>query len=532
MSKKTIRKKDVPDKLPGGRTDNPPLTMSPVNDIVNVSPYVEYGRSGVRRFGMFVLDDLLQELQSSFRSVQVYREMADNDPAIGSMLFAIKMLCRAVDWYVTPASDNEADIRAKEFLWQCMNDMETTWGDVINEILSFITYGWAVCEVVYKQRLGPDQSDPSKRSKYNDGLIGWRKISLRSQHTLYGWIFAEDGSGDVVAMRQLSPPDFKIIDIPLSKCLHFRTETTRGNPEGRSILRNCVRPWKFKQQIEVLEGIGIERDLAGLPVVRIPSRVIVGQDPESRAAYQQYIDLATNIRRDSQEGIVLPSDVYDGTSIRMYDIELVSSSGSRQINTNEVISRYNTQILSTMLADFISLGHDASGSKSMIQTKVDVFKGAIEAFLDIIAEVFNRVAVPMLFKLNPEISDGITGYPIIQHEHIMGPDIEVLGSYLRALKYSGVPIAVTNELLRYLYSIVGMPEPSVDADDLRRAMILDKLLLDGKIPPEEGNILEMPDVQSDEVRGIPSSGIPGRKPVSRPLDASREEDSERDEEES
>jgi len=443
---------------------------------------------------MFVLDDVAQELQSSARAMQIYREMADNDATIGAMIFAVKMLCRSVKWYVDPASNNPEDLEAAKFLESCMNDMEVPWQDLITEILSFLVYGWALEEVVYKQRLGPDNDDPSKRSKYNDGLIGWRKISLRGQQTLFGWVFAEDGSGDIIAMRQLSPPDFKMIDIPLSKCLLFRTEVGRNNPEGRSILRNVVRAWKFKQNVEVIEGIGIERDLAGLPVVKIPAKVIIGKDndPEMRAIYDEYISLATNIRRDAQEGIVLPSDVFEGTTVPMYEIQLLSSGGSRQIDTNEVIRRYDTQILSTILADFIMLGHENIGSRALAISKVGVFTSAIEAFLDIIADVFNRQAIPALFKLNPSFK--IVEYPKIVHETLFGSDLEVLSAYLRALKYAGVPISVTNNMLRFLYSAAGLPDPEKDADELRDEQLKEEMLLNGLISPENVDTnIDLPD---------------------------------------
>lgn len=203
--------------------------------------------------------------------------------------------------------------------------MERPWVDVINEALSFLTYGWAVQEIVYKTRAGPEEQDPSKHSNYEDNRMGWRKISLRSQTTLFGWQFAEDGSNDVVAMRQLSPPDFRMTDIPLVKCIHYVTDSSKGSPEGRALLRNCVVSYKMRHNLEMVEGQGTERDLVGYPVLRIPGAVINGETDDERAAYAEYQSLITGIRRDSSEGVILPSDTFkdeDGrpSSIRQYDI--------------------------------------------------------------------------------------------------------------------------------------------------------------------------------------------------------------------
>jgi hypothetical protein len=461
----------------------PALTTPPVNDIYRYSPSVELGRTGLRRFSLFVLDDFLQELQSSTKAVQIFREMADNDSTIGAMLFAVKMFCRSVDWYTVPASQSAEDLEAQKFLDECMNDMELPWIDVINEALTFLTYGWALSEVTYKQRLGLEQKDPSKHSKYNDGRVGWRKISLRSQTSLFGWIFAEDGTGDIVAMRQLSPPDFKLIDIPLSKCLLFRTETTKNNPEGRSILRNAVRAWKFRQNIEIIEGIGVERDLAGLPIVKIPSKLITGQDADSIAAYNLYKSLATNIKRDAEEGIVIPSDCYEGTSNPQYELRLLSTGGSRQFDTNQIITRYNTQILATILADFILLGHENIGSYALAATKTNTFMVALQAFLNVIAEVFNRFAIPQLFALNPDIK--IKDFPRVEHEDTAGADLNVLGNYLKSLKLAGVPIAITDEMLKHLYSVAGLPDPTQGAEEIKQEQLMQELLLRGSVMPDE-----------------------------------------------
>ena len=107
-----------------------------------------------------------------------------------------------------------------------MDDMQSTWVDTVSEILSFLTYGWSLHEIVYKRRMG-NTRDTRTRSKYSDGLIGWAKLPIRSQETLYQWEY--DEADNLVGMTQMPPPDFGLLTIPMSKALLFRTK-----------VRNCL----------------------------------------------------------------------------------------------------------------------------------------------------------------------------------------------------------------------------------------------------------------------------------------------------
>ena len=227
----------------------------------------EIGRIGQRRYGGTIYEEFLHELRGK-RGIEVYREMSENDDVVGAILFAIEMLIRQCDWNVEPGGDTAKDREAAEFVKSCMDDMQDTWIDTISEILSFLTYGWSFHEIVYKRRMG-NTKDSKTKSKYTDGLIGWKKLPIRAQETLYRWEYDEEDN--LRGMTQQPPPYFCTYTIPMEKALLFRTKSRKGNPEGRSILRNAYRSWYFKRRIQEIEGIGIERDLAGLPVIHAPA---------------------------------------------------------------------------------------------------------------------------------------------------------------------------------------------------------------------------------------------------------------------
>ena len=146
----------------------------------------------------------------------------------------------------------------------------------------------------------------------------------------------------------------------------FRTRSRKDNPEGRSILRNAYRSWYFKRRIQEIEGIGIERDLAGLPVIHAPEGIDIWDETMEdytriRAGMESMVK---SIRRDEMEGVVLPHG---------FELELLSTGGTRQFDTNAIIERYDTRIAMTVLADFIFLGHQQNGSWALSSDKTELF---------------------------------------------------------------------------------------------------------------------------------------------------------------
>ena len=407
----------------------------------------ELGRVGVNRYGGIFYEEFLPEL-SGKRGVAIYEEMANNDATIGVILFAIKMLIRQVNWRVQAAGKEKKDVEAAEFVESCLYDMQNTWTDTISEILSFLTYGWSVHEICYKRRMGR-KKDPRLDSKYSDGLIGWLKLPIRAQVSLYEWEY--DSHDNLTAFVQMPAPDFDIIRIPVEKLLLFRTESHKDNPEGRSVLRNAYRSWYFKKRIEEIEGIGIERDLAGFPVLTAPDGIDVWAKGNEALLFKCN-EFVSNIRRDAMEGLTIPAG---------WKLELLSTGGSRQFDTSQIIERYDTRIAMTVLADFLFLGHEKSGSWALSSDKTELFSMAIGAYLDIICETFNRKAIPALIDLNAKNFEGISDYPELVHGDIETQDLSKLGAYLKDMTGIGL-ITPDDELENYLREQAGLPEKLED----------------------------------------------------------------------
>ena len=398
------------------------------------------GTTGLQKYGSQIYEEFLPELRWP-RAGKVYQEMADNDSVVGSILYLAEMLIRGAKWSVEAAGKSEEDLAAAKFLESCMNDMEVSWAATITEVLSMMTYGFSLHEIVYKVRRGKEETNPRYYSKYNDGRIGWRCLPIRSQRSIAEWNYTADNV--LESVTQESDVGNKVVKIPMSKALLFRTKVSRDNPEGRSLLRNAYRSWFFKKHFEEIEGIGIERDLAGFPVLTAPADMDLWNEEDAYmvALRNRAEQVVSSVRRDSEEGLLLPHG---------WDLKLLTSSSSRQINIGETINRYDNRIAITMLSDIILIGQRA-GSFALAESKQSMLAAALQAQLLNIADVFNTTAVPRLFKYN---TFKIEDFPKIVPNEIQQPSLRELALVLRSM---GINIAGDIEMHNYFRHLLGMP---------------------------------------------------------------------------
>ena len=442
----------------------------------------EIGNTGLKNSGGMVYEEFLPKLQWP-RAGAVYHEMSSNDPVVTSILMASRQLIRKVEWSVEPASQKRADVKAAQFLEECMNDMSGTWSSFIDDLMSFFEYGWSYMEIVYKKRNG-NGTKAKCSSKYNDNRIGWRKISGRAQTTLQRWEIDEYGS--IKGMYQYT--DKGVVFIPIEKALLFRTTTARNNPEGKSFLRGAYRPWYFKKHIEEVEGIGIERDLAGLPVITAPAGLDLfdKNNPKAIQTKNDALKLVSSIRRDRNEGVVLS----DG-----WKIELLNSGGTH-MDTSGVINRYDQRIAITMLSDIVMMGGDKVGSFALAKTKESLLAAALDAQLANVVDILNEIAIPRLFALNT--FTGLSGFPKFKVTSVITPNLTDLGNFIRALSGAKMPLFPDIDLENYLRRMVNFPEVNEDDEERQTQLAAASIQTEEANPKPKENDKKEPENKPEE----------------------------------
>jgi hypothetical protein len=433
----------------------------------------EIGVAGSREaaFG-YTREDFLPQLRGE-RGMRVYREMRDNDAVIGAILTSMDMMLRSVEWRVAPAADTPEAQREKEFVQSLISDMSHSWPEFITEVLTFLPFGFSAFETVYKRREGPDQRDPKRRSRHDDGRIGIRKLAPRAQWTLERWIIGEDGGVDGMVQRK---PSGGNATIPIDKLLLFRTVTVNNAPSGRSVLRNAYKSWYYVNHLQQLEGIWAERDLTGVPKGKIPAEYLNAENGSDQAKVRdEFAKILRDLKFNEQGYLMVPSDTYtseDGqpSTIPMMDIELMGSPGQRTIDTSGMIQRYQHDMARAVLADFVMLGSASRGSFALSRSKTNLFLRSLQGHLNTIAAVLNRHLLPRIWDLNGLDYDLM---PELKPGDVAPVDIGDLGEYIRNLSFANINLSEDPAVEDHLRQAAGFPEregATTRADDTPEGM--------------------------------------------------------------
>jgi len=366
----------------------------------------ETGYLGLNIFAGVSQDELKRELNWP-NNIKVYKQMTYS-PSVNSALTLYENIVGKVEWsYTAPENATEQELKQSVMINQMMKDLDgQTWREFINDALSMMVYGFSVHEKVYRRRL------KSNGSRFNDGVIGWKKLAIRNQETIEKFIFSEDGS-DVLGVKQnlsaindqynrYSGRIEKIVVLPRNKFLLFRTGKHKGNPFGVSPLRDAYSSWKFLTAIEELEAIGFSKDLAGIPVLKIPPQYMSADaSTDQKAIYAYYQNVVRNLQQNQQSGIILPQAFDPETRQPLFSLELLSNQGGgKNFDSDKIKDYYKKAILTTLFADVLILGQGGSGSFALGVVKNSMTGAAAESMLKNLADVLTNDLLVQTFELN------------------------------------------------------------------------------------------------------------------------------------
>lgn len=425
----------------------------------------EQGFSGLNIFAGVTREESKKELQWP-KSIETYKKMTEH-VSINACLTLYENLISKVNWRIKPPSKaTKADKTKAAFVQECLDDMDASFTQFIKDALSSNVYGFSIIEKVYRRRL------KKNGSIYNDGKIGLKKLGHRNQETIQKFIFDEEGN-EIIGVKQnlssiglgrITTKNLEII-LPRSKFIHVTTGRNRGDPFGKSRLRDVYLAWRYLEVIQEIEASGVARDLVGLPVISIPAEYMSADaSPDQKIIYENFKNIIRNIQQNSQSGIILPSQVDPETKTKLFSIDLLTQQGQgKNFDINKIKDYYQNQIFMGLFCDVLLLGSNGSGSFALGTIKNSLTGTAVESMLNNIVECFNRDVIRQLYELNGWDTSRCAS---LDYEGLTDIDLDSYSKFIQRAASVGL-VEIDRDTLNSVRKQVGLdPKPEDEPVDM------------------------------------------------------------------
>lgn len=458
----------------------------------------EMASLGMRVFQGVPQEELKRELNWP-ASINTFREMSYHSSINAPLTLFENIISQATWIYKPPIDATDEEKEQAKYINQMMKDMEQPWSEFIRDVLSSNVFGFSVHEKVYRKRY------KSNGSLYDDGLVGWKKLPIRVQESISKFIFSEDGNEIIGVQQNLSSINdiynrfsrrSNLVNMPRSKFMLFRTGKHRGDPFGKSPLRDAYLAWRFLSALEELEAMGVAKDLNGIPVLTLPPQVLASDASAENQAQRQYFENAMrNLQVGEQMAVILPA-VFDEQGKPMYSLQLLSSDGKKNFDLNKIKDYYKNLIFTSLFSDVLQMGQSATGSFALGAIKNSLSGAYAERLIANIAEVIQNDLIRQTYELNNWSTERMGTF---DYDGIEPADLETFSKAVQRMGATGY-LPKTIDVINTVLINLGIDPLPEDAD-------LDELLPDSTTRSGDGMAKGSGNGTSDSVAGEDNSSM-------------------------
>jgi len=389
------------------------------------------------------ISSLMREELNSANRFNTFREMS-YDPIIGaSLLFLNAVTNRPFKLeYHKDATSQEKKLTDK--LNESLEQLEPySKRDVVNNLLTMLTYGCSLNEFVYKRQ---------------DRFLVFDNISPIHLNTVRKFNFKK---GKLESVELVKPDNDSLVNdtsygdkkISGEKLLFVALNKTQDAPLGQSLLTPVWQSWKVKTVTEEYQLIGTAKQFGNILSISVPSSYINSwlTDPASEeAAYLDHLqESAALLHAGKSSHIIVPSDVFEGGQ-RQFEVGPISKLGNTDYEVNTTIERLSNQMLLALQTSLLQLGNTGSGSFALSESKTNLLTMVVRAIHDQISDAF-RKPLKTAFELNKLPT---TRLPKLVFEDVEPTDYETVSKYWQRLAQGGL-ITPDDNLEKFLREIGG-----------------------------------------------------------------------------
>jgi hypothetical protein len=346
----------------------------------------QVSRSGTpNRGGVSRPDDYVVELADPVRRMAIFEEMRSSDDGVQSAVDTREKLILASNWALNAGADDPGSTTIKEF---CEDNIYPLIDDCLRWLGGgALQYGFGMVEPVFAYADGPrvktivrgEKATPTK--KYGRKIF-LQKLAHIRQRTIATFIL-DEASGDLKAARQFAwnGYQFKQVDIDAERLLFWTYNRQGDDYWGVPPMRNIYKAWTFKNQLERLNILGIDRFGTGIPVAEAGP----GWGDADFERMDVYLE---NWRSGEDNYLVHPAGG---------KIEIKSANGQMTMATLDWVKYYNLAITKAYYTQGSELGSTETGARALGEIMLASLETIVQADAEALANVINeKLVVPMV----------------------------------------------------------------------------------------------------------------------------------------
>lgn len=407
------------------------VVKSPTGEEVSLG---QRGKSGTYIFNGIITREEYNSDLMRWEALKNYDIMRRSDATVRATLKVCKLPILSATWTIEAATDEQKDIDIAEFVRNQLFESNITFPDLLNEIMTFLDFGYSVFEKVW------DYVDYNGKT-----YIGLKDMQSRKQRSIYRW--ETNTENPTFGITQYVPGG--TYSVPGEKLVIFTNDKEGENYEGISMLRAAYKHWKMKDTLELIDAIRHERQGLGIILITPP-------EGANESDINDAIDNARQARASEEAVIKKPN----GWEIEWMDMKAGATNITDIMGS---LDYHKREILKSVLAQFLELGGNkgASGSRATSQDHSALFELAEEFTAKYVGNVFNKEVIKELVDLN--FSD-VEHYPTLEHSKIGDDNLNQIGLVVNQLMSVGA-ITPDPEFEQWIRQALHAPDLPEDVRD-------------------------------------------------------------------
>lgn len=431
------------------------------------SRYGEKGGVGTMYFaGIVSGEEYVAELQGD-RAIKTYDKMWRSDGQVAAVIRVCELPLLEAEWTIKAASDDPLDIEVAQFVQDnLLNGLSMTWQATLEHILTFYRYGFSVFEKVWT--LG------------DDGKIRLKKLAPRLAKTIVRIFPNQFDEVDHIEQQVWKVKDqsglgtFETVEIPGDKVVIFTLKREGNNFQGVSLLRHGYKHWYYKQNMEAIDAIAIERNAMGVPWIKTPT----GAQNSDRTIAARSL---ANLHAHEKMYMVVP----DGN-----EFGIAGTTGQLR-DPIRSMEYHSLQLSRSVLAQFLDL--DKGGSYALSEDQSTFFLQNLKAVSKIVIGPINKDVIRPLVDFNYAVER----YPTLEMAPLDKRNFEKIAAAIATLFSAGVLTYTpeTENAVRSWGDLPDLPAEAVLPDENAATVDTDSMGKEAETPIEQTQKLSVDLVQ-------------------------------------